>query len=163
MSWYQFQGAVQGGYGGEFDDDEHRRRRKHYRDAGAPYTGGASSGGPLEEGGGGSAPFREKIPDYWTEVAAKPGGVPDPIGPGVQPPPSPPQPDRGPPEVGVPGPRIDPPTEIDPQAGGSGRLPRRPAPRQAAAMDLGDGPSSRRPGTSGSARRPRTSRRGSTA
>ena len=41
MSYYQFQGAVQGGYGpGLFDDPDARRRKKHYRDAGAPYSGG---------------------------------------------------------------------------------------------------------------------------
>ena len=43
MSYYQFQGPVQGGFGPAFDDDEQRRRKKHHRDAGAPYSGGISS------------------------------------------------------------------------------------------------------------------------
>ena len=37
MSYYQFQGAVQGGGFGP-DDEERRRRRKHHRDAGAPFS-----------------------------------------------------------------------------------------------------------------------------
>ena len=41
MSYYQFQGPVQGGFGpGLFDDEQMRRRKRHYRDAGAPYSGG---------------------------------------------------------------------------------------------------------------------------
>ena len=51
MSYYQFQGPVQGGFGPAFDDDEQRRRKKHHRDAGAPYSGGIStmpSAKPLE-------------------------------------------------------------------------------------------------------------------
>jgi len=40
MSYYQFQGPVQGGFGPL--DDDMRRRRRHYRDAGAPYSGGIS-------------------------------------------------------------------------------------------------------------------------
>ena len=41
MSYYQHQGAVQGGGYGALDD-EMRKRRRHFRDAGAPYSGGAS-------------------------------------------------------------------------------------------------------------------------
>ena len=135
MSWYGFRGPVQGGYGGLAESEEQRRRRRHYRDAGAPYSSGASSGGPLEEG----SAFT-KIPSYWTQVAAKPQGVPDPIKPGVHGPPDAPQPERGPPEVGVPGPRIDPIPETDPRARPGRFQPLRPAPRQAAAVDFGDGP-----------------------
>ena len=41
MSYYQFQGPVQGGFGpGLYDDENMRRRKRHYRDAGAPYSGG---------------------------------------------------------------------------------------------------------------------------
>ena len=47
MSYYQFAGPVQGGFG-PFEDDM-RRRRKHYRDAGSPYAGGASVAPSLQQ------------------------------------------------------------------------------------------------------------------
>jgi hypothetical protein len=60
MSYYQFQGPVQGGFGPL--DDEMRRRRKHHRDAGAPFSGGITtpSAGP--------AKF-QKVPEYNVQVA----------------------------------------------------------------------------------------------
>ena len=66
MSYYQHQGAVQGGGYGALDDEQ-RKRRKHFRDAGAPFTGGISqppSQQPLTTGGGpGSA-----VPTYDVHV-----------------------------------------------------------------------------------------------
>ena len=63
MSYYQFQGPVQGGFGGFgpglFLDDEQRRRRKHYQDPGRPYTGGVSAP-PV------------KMPTYELEIQASP-------------------------------------------------------------------------------------------
>jgi hypothetical protein len=60
MSYYQFQGPVQGGFGPL--DDEMRRRRKHHRDAGAPFSGGNTMppAGP--------AKF-QKMPEYNVQVA----------------------------------------------------------------------------------------------
>ena len=53
MSWYNFQGPVQGGFGplGAEDDERRRRRRDAYRDAGAPYAGGASGAPPADIAG----------------------------------------------------------------------------------------------------------------
>ena len=62
MSYYQFQGPVQGGFGGfgpGLMDDEQRRRRKHYQDPGRPYTGGVSAP-PV------------KMPAYELEIQASP-------------------------------------------------------------------------------------------
>ena len=44
MSWYNFGGSVQGGYGVFAGDDIERKRRRRdaYRDAGSPYQGGSS-------------------------------------------------------------------------------------------------------------------------
>ena len=41
MSYYLFQGAVQGagGFGPGLDDEEQRRRRRHHQSAAAPYSG----------------------------------------------------------------------------------------------------------------------------
>ena len=62
MSWYNFPGPVQGGFGplGAEDDERRRRRRDAYRDAGAPYQGGASGAGIAPDAAGqyqASGPF----------------------------------------------------------------------------------------------------------
>ena len=70
MSYYQFSGPVQGGFGG-FDDDM-RKRRKHHSGAWGPYQAGASTAP--------SAKF-EQMPQYDVEMigSAKPqyalGGI----------------------------------------------------------------------------------------
>ena len=53
MSWYNFPGPVQGGFGplGAEDDEKRRRRRDAYRDAGAPYQGASSGVQQAEEPG----------------------------------------------------------------------------------------------------------------
>ena len=69
MSYYQFSGPLQGGFGP--DDDDMRRRRKHYRDAGAPYSGGITR-------------LQEKAPIYDVQVKEpKWGAQPDPPAAGV--------------------------------------------------------------------------------
>ncbi len=58
MSYYQFQGPVQGGFA---DEDDMRRRKKHHWDAGASFSAGISTAP--------SAAKFEKMPEYDVQVA----------------------------------------------------------------------------------------------
>ena len=65
MSYYQFPGPVQGGFGP--DDDEARRRRRHSQ--GGPYSGGVSSAPRPAPGMASAAEPQPIMPQYVTPSA----------------------------------------------------------------------------------------------